>query len=562
MVVKRPNYISEDGIMLDISKKWIPTEKQAQIALLTATQRLLVGGIRSGKTAGAIMNDLQYGLLRYPKSNALCLRKTFPELKAGPIEDFREHCPPELYSYHETNHVATFINGSRLVFGHCKNGKEEDVQQYLGTAYPFIVPDECAQFSPEAWMLLVSRNTVNPECMSDVTQPCGGCGDPAKCGYPCMPVPHITGCTNPFGDYWPWYRATFREKKPFEEPEGAKRDKHGRYWVLSDYAEPRLVYNPDDYALIHSTVLDNPHALKRDPGIIDRLNKMPPHLRDLYLLGYMEGGTGQYFSGAFSRDANVIDLKSDPDAIIWEPWQPVFGGWDWAIGSHWNALYFFTLAQVRTKIVGRDGEFGYEYRRKIVCFREYVVKDKMAREMAQIVADSLKYPDGTRVEKIHMIAFSHEKFSRQVEEHSPADVVSMEMVGRGLCPVSRGTTNRIGRATLMYQKLAHKELVVLSTCPAIIDAIPNLMADEATPLDVSKPDGPSKNDDCYDAFSLGLYGYFNPSEKPGEMREQERLDRMDPVTRHFAKWGNTIRQQKRQEAPRHRPLWMDRMKEK
>ena len=446
---KLPDYLIPlpDGrYNVDLSKKWKPTDKQREIGTLTATQRVLRGGIRSGKTAGAIMHDLQYGLLRYPKSQMLIIRKTFAELKSGPIEDFREHCPKELYTYHQTDHVATFLNGSRMVFGHCKHGKEEDVQIYLGTAYPWIILDECAQLSPEAWNLLMSRNTVNPECEPDITQPCGGCGDPQQCGYPCLPVPHITGCTNPFGDYWLWYKSMFVDKEPYEVPSGCKgKDRNGRYWILSEYAEPQLVYNPDDYASIKSTVLDNPHALKKDPGIIQRLNKLPPHMRDLMLLGYDEGGTGQYFQGAFTEEGNVIDLKADPEAIIWEKWQPVFGGWDWAIGTHWNALYFFTVAQVKSKVVDKKtGTFSYEYKRKVVCFKEYVMQNKLAREVANMVASTLKYPDGTIVDHVNWIAFSHEKFNRTVEEHSPADVVSMEMIAVGLCPVSRGTQEHGG----------------------------------------------------------------------------------------------------------------------
>ena len=564
-----PKGLQPDGTF-DLTKIWVPTPKQREIESLTSAQRLLKGGIRSGKTAGALMHDIVYGLLRYPKSNMLVLRRTFPELKAGPIEDFREHCPSgdimvpwngvltPFQTYHQTDHVATFFNGSRLVFGHCKNGKEDSVQQYLGTAYPWILVDECSQFSPEAWQLLYSRNTVNPECMPDPSQPCGGCGDPLACGYPCLPVPHITGSTNPFGDYWPWYKAMFVKHEPYEVQEGAKRDSNGRWWDMSDTV-PKLVYNPDNYQCIHSTVLDNPHALKKDPHIITRLDGMAPHLRELYLLGYDESGTGQYFQGGFVAERNVVHLKADPDFIQWEEWQPVFGGWDWGLSSSWNALYFFTQAMVKTKVPDKEnGGFRYEYRRKVVCFREYVFKDKLAKEVAQIVAASLRYPNGNAA-KPAMISFSHEKFARQVEEHSPADVVSQEMINAGLCPVSRGTQNRIGRATLMYQMLAHGQLVILDTCPQIIEAIPNLMADKLVPLDVHKPKTSSKIDDCYDGFSLGLYGYFNPSEKPGILREQEKLDSMDPLSRHFRKWGNTVRKQRQEEAPRHRPLWQDRL---
>lgn len=554
----RPHYISEDGT-LDFTKKWQPTDKQREIELFRANQRLLIGGIRSGKTAGGMMHDIQHGILRYPHSNMLVLRRTFNELKAGPIEDFREHCPPELYTFNQTDHTAFFINGSKLVFGHCKTGKDRDIEQYLGTAYPWILVDECAQFSPDAWNLLYSRNTVNPECKPDVTQPCGGCGDPTSCGYACMPIPHMSGATNPFGPFWDWYHSMFVRKEPYIVPEGARRDVNGCYWIIEPHQEPVLVYDPDNYQYIHSTVLDNPFALRKDPGLIERLNMLPKAMRDKMLLGYMEGGTGQYFE-CFTDD-NIIDLREDPEAIIWEPWQPVWGGWDWAIGTHWNACYFFTQALVRVRTVDdkANGKFGSDYRRKTVCFKEYVTQNKLDREMANWISSTLKYPNGEPC-KVTAIYFSHEKFNRQVEAHSPADMLSQELIAHGLCPVSRGTTNRVGRASLMYQMMAHRELVILDTCKEIIKAIPNLMRDDKVIDDVKKPQGANKADDCYDGFSLGLYGFFSEQNKPRQLREEEELNKMDPMMRHFKKWGNTNRMQRRAEQPRHRPYWMDRLK--
>ena len=556
-----PHYLTPDGI-LDISAAWTPLESQLASENMTARQRLNIGGMRSGKTAGALMDGVTHGLLRYPKSNMLVLRKTFPELKAGPIEDFRKHCPAELYTYHATDHVATFTNGSRLVFGHCKNGKEEDVQQYLGTAYPWIVVDECAQFAPDAWELLLARNAVNPECMPDKLQPCGGCGKPYECGYPCMPKPWMVGCTNPFGPHYDWYYSMFVKKEPYTAPDGARRDLDGYYWITKPNQEPVLVYNPNNYQYIHSTVLGNRPFLDANPDYIESFNNMSPAKRDKYLLGYMEGSTGQYFE-CFT-DENLFNLRSDPTGIIWQPWQPIWGGWDWALGSHWNCCYFFTKALVRVRTIEERAEgkaFSTDYKTKTVCFKEYVTQDKLDREMAHWISTTLKYPNGEPCKPPTAIYFSHEKFNRQVEEHSPADQLTQQLVAHGItCGVTPATRNRIGRASLMYQMIAHRELVILDTCQEVIRAIPNLMRDTDNLDDVFKPQGANKADDCYDGFSLGLYGYFNQQEVPAQVREQKRLDQMDLLNRHFQKWGNTVRRQRLAEAPRHTQTWQRRLK--
>ena len=56
--------------------------------------------------------------LAYENCDVLVLRRTFKELDSGAIKDFQTFVPPELYKYDQTKHVATFTNGSRVVFGH------------------------------------------------------------------------------------------------------------------------------------------------------------------------------------------------------------------------------------------------------------------------------------------------------------------------------------------------------------------------------------------------------------------------------------------------------------
>jgi len=55
---------------------------------------------------------------------------------------------------------------------------------------------------------------------------------------------------------------------------------------------------------------------------------------------------GQFFD-VFSEDYHVINLREDPEAIIWQHYQPVWGSQDWGMGHH-NAAYLFTKALVQT----------------------------------------------------------------------------------------------------------------------------------------------------------------------------------------------------------------------
>ena len=339
----RPAYINEDGT-LNIDKIFRHQEKQTELLqvktrdgipylMTVAPQCLSVGGFRSGKTVGWLMYFVMHYSLAFDCCDILVLRRTFKELESGAIKDFLTFVPKELYTYDQTKHVATMINGSRVVFGHCQNNKMRDIEQYLGQAYAAILIDECGQFSPDAWMMLYARNIVNAACK------------PSKKNPNHFPIPVIVGCTNPLGPYYEYYRTVFVQKEPWEKPEGARRDDNGAWWVFEN-GEPLNIYDPSLYAYQRSTAMDNPEFLKRDPGFLARMNSMPKAKRDKMLLGLDGAVEGQYFD-VFDPYEHVIDLREDPEAIIWQPWQTVWGSQDWGMG-HANAAYLFTKALVRT----------------------------------------------------------------------------------------------------------------------------------------------------------------------------------------------------------------------
>jgi hypothetical protein len=108
-----------------------------------------------------------------------------------------------------------------------------------------------------------------------------------------------------------------------------------------------------------------------------------------------------------------------------------------------------------------------------------------------------------------------------MEAESPAAKLTKYLMDRGLAGVTRGTTDRIGRATLTYHLFRNRELVVLDSCPEIIRAIPQCVRDEDNLEDVLKVD--TKADDCYDGFSLGLFGELGTRPKPQEEKDREKV---------------------------------------
>lgn len=518
---ERPKYLTADG-KLDFDKIFKFQPKQTELLRNVvrngkmyiqpaAQQCLSVGGIRSGKTSGWLLFLVMHYCLQFSGCNILVLRRTFKELEAGAISDFRTFIPKELYDYDATRHVAVFKNGSKVIFGHCNNLKERDIEQYLGQAYCGILVDECGQFSADAWLMLFSRNIINAGCQRD------------EAGN--LPFPVIIGCSNPLGPHYEFYRTVFTQKEPWMKPEDARKDEtNGTWWVIEG-GEWRLIYDPSKYACQRSTVLDNQELLKRDPGIIARLMSMPKAKRDKMLLGLDGTVDGQYFD-VFDPYYHVINLRDDPDAIIWQDFQPVWIGQDWGV-VHANAAFFFTKALVKTSI-------GDDYKLKTVCFAEAVVTGgKTMQQLVSILSSKCKLPNGTPF-KPKNIYFSHEKFARQMEAHSPADEYSRALREVGMPSVTPATRDRIGSASLMYNMFKKGDLVILDSCKEIILAIPSLMRNPDEMDDVLKVD--AKGDDVYDGFRYGLYGYLAARKKPVSDQQRDRLKELvktDPYAAHF-----------------------------
>jgi hypothetical protein len=544
--VDRPKYLSADGI-LDFDKIFKFQPKQTELLRNVmrngkvylqpaAQQNLSTGGIRSGKTCGWLMYFVMHYCMKWTGCNLLVLRRNFKELENGAIADFKTFMPKEMYDYDQTKHVATLRNGSKVVFGHCQNNKDRDIEQYLGQAYPAILVDECGQFSPDAWMMLCQRNIVNPACQRDEADN--------------LPIPTIVGCTNPLGPHYEYYRTLFVQKEPWMPSEDARKDETDGTWWTPEAGQWIKIYDPKAYACQRSTVMDNPELLARDPGIISRLMAMPKAKRDKVLYGYDGVAEGQYFD-CFDSEYHVLNLREDPDAIIWQDYQPCWAGQDWGMG-HANATYLFTKALVKNSV-------GTDYRLKTVCFAEVVVTGgKTMEELAAILQTRCRLPNGQPI-KLKAIYFSHEKFARQVSARTPADEYSRALRQVGLPAVTPATRDRIGSAALMYNMIKKGEIVILDHCKEIILAIPSLMRDPDNMDDVLKVD--AKGDDCYDGFRYGLYGHLGARKKPQADEHRDRvkeLAKTDPFAAWFyqQKKAAEMADQRASFRQQEQPVWM------
>jgi len=132
------------------------------------------------------------------------------------------------------------------------------------------------------------------------------------------------------------------------------------------------------------------------------------------------------------------------------------------------------------------------------------------------------------------IFFSHEKFSKQVTGHTPADEYSVELRALGLPPVTRAAAaagDRVGSASMVYNMLSNGELVILDTCRDIINTFPTLMRDPDMMDDVLKVN--TRGDDAWDAFRYGIYGMYKSRRKPEIITIEEHAKNLDPLAGWF-----------------------------
>jgi Terminase large subunit, T4likevirus-type, N-terminal len=217
------------------SDRYRPFPRQDQFHLSTAKYRLFGGAAGPGKTKALLWEAIQQAIL-YEGVDTLLLRRTFPELEASLLAQFRRDVPRSWYkSYNESKHLVTWNNGSTTRFGYCRN--ENDVYQYQGAEFLFIGIDELTHFMLKQWQFLTSRN----RCLVPNTICC------------------MAGASNPGNVGHAWVKALWVDDVP---PAGFER---------AD------LYDPGDYDFIRARIDDNP-IYANDVEYRRTLEALPEHL--------------------------------------------------------------------------------------------------------------------------------------------------------------------------------------------------------------------------------------------------------------------------------------------
>jgi phage terminase large subunit len=467
---------------LDVSYLYTPFKRQRQFHNSRAKYRLFGGAAGPGKTK-ALLWEAIYQARQVPGSDALLLRRTYPELESSLLAYFRRDIPRSFYKkYNESKHIVTWKNGSTTRFGYCRN--ESDVYQYQGAEFQFIGLDELTHFTLKQWQFLTSRNRC-----------------PVPGSRACM-----AGATNPGNIGHAWVKALWVDHKV---PGGFDR---------AD------LYDPREYDFIRARLDDNPIYAK-DADYRRTLETLPEHLRRAFLEGDWNVFAGQYF--------DVFDVgrhTARPEDVRLEPWWPRWISIDWGF-NHPSAVYWHCAVpgvQSNTSQRGPGSSYNCHPERsegsqphgtlrsfgpaqtagpqddtarpasgtgsRIVTYREFVQNALSPRMLAQAIAER------SGRERITEVFLSPDAFAHRTSEASIAEQLGEILTINGLPRPAAADDDRIGGWQLMYQLLESDAWLITDNCGKLIDSLPLLVRDATRVEDIHKADG----DDAADAARYGL----------------------------------------------------------
>lgn len=252
-----------------------------------ADEVLFGGAAGGGKSYGQLVDAMLFAL-KYPKSQQLILRRTFPELEKSLIRTSLEIFPKEIYKYNSSSHCGTFKNGSIIDFSYCDN--ENDVNRYQSAQYDVIRFDELTHFTQYMYEYLLSRIR--------------GANDYPK---------QMKSSTNPGGVGHTWVKERF-----------------------IDIGEPDVVHKFENGSrmFIPSKIQDNTFLLSKDPGYLKRLENLNEKDKRALLYGDWDIFDGQYFA-EFDRSIHVVNPFQIPRT--WRKYFAMDYGMDMLAG-YWIAV--------------------------------------------------------------------------------------------------------------------------------------------------------------------------------------------------------------------------------
>ncbi len=473
-----------------IAIPYAPNDKQKLFHSSPAIEVVYGGAKGGGKTCAMVMEALAYGM-EYKGATIYMFRETYDDLESNIIAEWKKRVPQELYRYHETKHVATLYNGSKIFFRYMRD--KRDAEQYDGRSIDAIFIDELTKHTEEAVQQILS-------CLRSPL------GFPARFRASCNP--------GGVGHLW------------------VKR----RYILPTDKGEK--IYTDEvsgnTISFIPATVYDNEAIMMNDPAYVRRLENLPPKKRQAFLHGDWDMYDGQAFE-EFDPDIHVIEPFDIPSH--WHRWIGVDNG-------HTDpfAWYWFTVDEDGLVYIYR--EFTREPKDPKLTYSEQA---KIVIDKSQYIAMENGRPT-TMKEPIGIIYAGHDAFA--THPLAPGKTIAHFYQKAGLSPIVSSIPDRRLRKSVWHEYLhpfEHKgkmvsKVRIFDCCKKLVETLPMQCEDEKDPEKYAE----SNYDHWVDGAGYGLVSYHvNKSSKlvtpkadhlPWPLQTKKERDSGGKTINPYAQW--------------------------
>lgn len=203
------------------------------------------GGARGGGKSWAIIRKAVLLALYYAGIQILIVRREYDQLENPIIQPMLKLVPPDVRTYNKTDHLLTFINGSKIKFSNMPDYSSTVEGKFQGNNWDILFIDEATQFLESEFRGLDAIIR-------------GDNGLPKRVYLTCNP--------GGVGHFWV-----------------------KRLFVDRDFRDDE---NPDDYVFIQAKVYDNKNI---DKEYINVLNNLPEDVRRAHRDGDWNALSGVYF---------------------------------------------------------------------------------------------------------------------------------------------------------------------------------------------------------------------------------------------------------------------------
>jgi len=275
---------------MEITINYEPNAKQRLFHECDADEVVYGGAKGGGKSCALVMECLAYGL-ENAGAEMYIFRETYDDLESNIIREWKEKVPKEIYSYHESKHIATLINGTTVKFRYIRNFS--DAEGYQGRSMDWVGVDELTKHEKKSIQVLLS-------CLRSPK------------GF----KPTFRGTCNPGGIGHVWVKEEYIEATEY-----------GKHPAIDPVTGNKRVFIP-------AKVYDNTVLMKNDPSYVKRLENLPENEKKAFLYGDWDIFEGQYFS-EFKREIHVIEPFVLPEH--WQRFRFLDYGLD-MLAAYWAAI--------------------------------------------------------------------------------------------------------------------------------------------------------------------------------------------------------------------------------